>query len=216
MVIDRFKALIRHNRPGIHDEALETTGAEAEQALLALRSESWLTRSDAARALGTISEFSDEHISALVFVMSNDEEPSVRVVAAVSLGIRGYGSEHAFPTLIKMVDDSPTWREAISALERIGVSRKGVISILIKALSNPEKRAAAAKALGSMGRSAKVAVPTLEAILGYSAESTCAIVRRAIRKIEGKPAFDQVTNPKLRTITQVERLNRASHPKSSD
>ena len=125
-------------------EALGEEAAESE------------TRWRAAERLGRMGIRSERVVSALVYALGWDNNPTVRSRAAQALGFLGAKAEGAVEALIETLESEESlkvrWR-VVEALERIGPATGEVAPVLIEVLRTdkyPGVRARAAEAIGSI------------------------------------------------------------------
>jgi HEAT repeat protein len=122
------------------------------------------TRQKAAYALGHIRR-SRAVVPALIDAV-HDSDYQVREEVVVALGRLGPRAQSAVPLLIESLKDKDggVRERSADSLGKIGCDNDAVIPALIDALKEKDVRLHAARALGSFGAKAKVAVPALIAM----------------------------------------------------
>jgi HEAT repeat protein len=136
-------------------------------------------------------------VKALADTLTKDDDPSVRKIAAQTLGSYGSRAESAVPALIGALSDAEVdvRGAAALALGRIGKSAKTAampLADLVVKDGDRDVRCAAALALTRIGRDAKAAVKTatprlLEACKGDD-KQVCVYARCALVILEDDPA----------------------------
>lgn len=173
-------------------------------------------RDAAARSLVSIAESTKEVIPMLIELLK-DDDPEVREAVAESLPYLGESAKDVVPTLVELMGGVYTRSLAINTLSNIGEPAKAAIPELIRALKSSEEQGnpEVARALGMMGRSAKVAVPALIDMLegSYRGEAIDALGRIGSEAKEAVPALLDVLSDasyRARTVRALKRIGYVS------
>jgi HEAT repeat protein len=136
----------------------------------------------------------DPKVIAIVIESLKDPEPRIRAAAVDTIGSIGPKAKAAIPSLLSLLDDAELEKAAsqsrrgsedlvASTLARMGTEAvKGLTDVVKDTGKKPLARFQATRALATMGRKAKSAIPALEAgmadkIRPIAVESACAYVR---------------------------------------
>jgi len=136
--------------------------------------------------------------------MLTNSSPRLRCRAAVALGLIGAAAEPAVPTLVKMLDDPETRRDAMDALGCIGRRADIAVPALTKALTDPDRdmQWMAVVSLGDFGERATNAIPGLLALFlfppdDYTVKEEAAL---ALSKISPETTAKQIVPRLIRDL----------------
>ena len=150
-------------------------------------------------ALGTIGPDAAEAVPALAHALEEDEEPAVRMNAALGLLRLGTLSRPAVPALIRALQSRAnrtnlgTFTFTIQELAALALARATAgttegVAALTEALENArtaQKRLLVARALGEVGAPARVAQSRLRALLADDSPAVREAATEALQKIMG-------------------------------
>lgn len=133
----------------------------------ALESRDWSMRFAAVGALGKVRL--KDAVPKLAEIVRTDPNELVRSAAARALGDIAASPDVAIPALAESLrkDSDAVCRDAVAALEQMGVAARGALPEVIRLLDskNPTLRMPAVRTLGNIGFEAEAAVPKLKALL---------------------------------------------------